>query len=40
VVLEAGQVKEFDTPKKLMELGQRGLFYKLVREAGLVDGVR
>jgi ATP-binding cassette subfamily C (CFTR/MRP) protein 1 len=38
VVLEAGQVKEFDTPKKLLE--ERGLFYKLVKEAGLVDGVR
>lgn len=38
VVLEAGQVKEFDTPKKLIE--ERGLFYKLVKEAGLVDGVR
>ena len=38
VVLEAGQVKEFDTPKKLME--ERGLFYKLVKEAGLVDSVR
>lgn len=38
VVLEAGNVKEFDTPKKLME--SRGLFYKLVKEAGLVDSVR
>ncbi|EDO04969.1 hypothetical protein SS1G_07453 [Sclerotinia sclerotiorum 1980 UF-70] len=33
VVLEQGQVKEFDSPKKLME--KRGLFWKLVREAGL-----
>lgn len=38
VVLEAGQVKEFDTPKKLIE--EKGLFYKLVKEAGLVDSVR
>lgn len=38
VVLEAGQVKEFDTPKKLIE--DKGLFYKLVKEAGLIDGVR
>jgi len=38
VVLEAGMVKEFDTPRELME--QKGLFYKLVKEAGLVDGVR
>jgi len=38
VVLEQGQVKEFDTPKVLME--KRGLFYKLVKEAGLVDGIR
>lgn len=38
VVLDAGQVKEFDTPKKLLE--EKGLFYKLVKEAGLVDGVR
>jgi hypothetical protein len=38
VVLEAGQVKEFDTPKRLIE--EKGLFYKLVKEAGLVDTVR
>ena len=38
VVLEAGQVKEFDTPKKLIE--DKGLFYKLVKEAGLVDAVK
>jgi len=38
VVLEAGKVVEFDTPKKLIE--EKGLFYKLVKEAGLVDGVR
>lgn len=39
VVLEAGQVKEFDAPKKLLE-NKQGLFYRLVKEAGLVDGVR
>lgn len=33
VVLEQGEVKEFDTPQRLIE--QRGLFYKLVKEAGL-----
>lgn len=38
VVLEAGQVKEFGTPKKLIE--EKGLFYKLVKEAGLIDSVR
>lgn len=38
VVLEAGRVKEFDTPKKLVE--ERGLFYKLVKEAGLVESVK
>ncbi len=38
VVLEAGRVVEFDTPKALVE--SKGLFYKLVREAGLVEGVR
>jgi ATP-binding cassette subfamily C (CFTR/MRP) protein 1 len=37
VVLEAGEVKEFDTPAELIR--QKGLFYELVREAGLVDGV-
>ncbi|KAG4434234.1 hypothetical protein IFR05_010276 [Cadophora sp. M221] len=36
VVLEAGRVKEFDTPEKLLE--QRGAFWKLVREAGLLEG--
>lgn len=38
VVLEAGQVKEFDSPKNLIET--RGLFYKLVKEAGLLESVK
>lgn len=37
IVLDAGEVKEFGTPKELLD--QRGQFYGLVREAGLVDGV-
>lgn len=37
VVLEQGRVEEFDTPAKLVE--QRGLFYKLVKEANLIDSV-
>jgi ABC-type multidrug transport system fused ATPase/permease subunit len=37
VVLEQGQVAEFDTPAKLIR--RKGLFYQLVREAGLVDRV-
>lgn len=36
VVLEAGRVKEFDTPERLLE--SRGAFWKLVREAGLLEG--
>lgn len=35
VVLEGGRVKEFDEPAKLIE--QKGLFYELVREAGLLE---
>jgi ABC-type transport system involved in cytochrome bd biosynthesis fused ATPase/permease subunit len=38
VVLEAGEVKEFGTPKELLE-GKSGAFYELVKEAGLVEGV-
>jgi ATP-binding cassette subfamily C (CFTR/MRP) protein 1 len=38
VVLEQGRVMEFDTPRKLVE--ERGLFYKLVKEAGLVESIR
>lgn len=35
VVLQQGKVAEFDTPRALIE--RRGLFYELVREAGLLD---
>lgn len=34
-MLEAGRVREFDEPAKLIE--QKGLFYELVREAGLLE---
>lgn len=37
VVLEQGKVMEFDTPRKLVE--SKGLFWKLVREAGLEGSV-
>ncbi|KIW76027.1 hypothetical protein Z517_10772 [Fonsecaea pedrosoi CBS 271.37] len=36
VVLQQGRVAEFDTPEELIR--KRGLFYELVREAGLLDG--
>jgi ATP-binding cassette, subfamily C (CFTR/MRP), member 1 len=35
VVLQQGKVAEFDTPDELVR--KRGLFYELVREAGLLD---
>ncbi|KIV77341.1 hypothetical protein PV11_09143 [Exophiala sideris] len=35
VVLQQGRVAEFDTPEELVK--KRGLFYELVREAGLLD---
>ena len=38
VVLEKGRVAEFDTPQALVE--QKGLFYELCREAGLVESVK
>ena len=37
VVLRAGEVAEFDSPATLVR--RRGLFYELVREAGLLDAV-
>lgn len=35
VVLQQGKVAEFDSPEELIK--KRGLFYELVREAGLLD---
>jgi ATP-binding cassette, subfamily C (CFTR/MRP), member 1 len=35
VVLQQGKVAEFDTPDELVR--KHGLFYELVREAGLLD---
>ena len=37
VVLDHGSVAEFDTPLALVR--RKGLFYELVREAGLLDSV-
>lgn len=37
VVLDHGSVAEFDTPSELVR--RKGLFYELVREAGLLDSV-
>jgi len=37
VVLQQGKVAEFDTPDELIK--RRGLFYELVREAGLLDSM-
>lgn len=36
VVLDHGKVAEFDTPEVLVK--RKGLFYELVREAGLLEG--
>ena len=36
VVLQQGRVAEFDTPSELIR--KRGLFYELVKEAGLLAG--
>ena len=35
LVLDRGEVAEFDTPYALVQ--KRGLFYELVREAGLLE---
>lgn len=35
IVLDQGRVAEFDTPAELIK--QRGKFYELAREAGLLD---
>lgn len=37
VVLQQGKVAEFDTPEELIK--RRGLFYELVREAGLLESI-
>lgn len=37
VVLDHGRVAEFDTPSELVN--RRGLFYELVKEAGLLGSV-
>lgn len=37
LVLDAGRVKEFDSPEELVR--RKGLFWELVKEAGLLDGV-
>ena len=37
VVLDHGSVAEFDTPSELVQ--RKGLFYQLVREAGLLESV-
>lgn len=37
VVLDHGHVAEFDTPAALVR--QKGLFYELVKESGLLDSV-
>ena len=37
IVLQQGRVAEFDSPSELVK--RRGLFYDLVREAGLLDNV-
>jgi ATP-binding cassette subfamily C (CFTR/MRP) protein 1 len=37
VVLDHGRVAEFDTPAELVR--KKGLFYELVREAGLLGSV-
>lgn len=36
VVLDKGEVAEFDTPAELIKQG--GKFYELAKEAGLLDG--
>lgn len=37
VVLDRGSVAEFDTPSALVR--RKGLFYELVKEAGLLDSM-
>ena len=37
IVLDKGEVKEFDTPAELVK--SKGLFYELVKEAGLLNAL-
>ncbi len=37
LALKDGEIAEFDTPSALVR--RKGLFYQLVREAGLLDSV-
>ena len=37
IVLDHGSIAEFDRPSAFVR--QKGLFYELVKEAGLLDGV-
>ena len=37
VVLDHGRITEFDTPEALVK--QKGQFYELAREAGLLEGL-
>jgi ABC-type multidrug transport system fused ATPase/permease subunit len=37
IVLDKGEVKEFDSPAELVR--QKGLFYELVKEAGLLNAL-
>lgn len=37
IVLDHGSIAEFDTPSALVR--QKGLFYALVKESGLLDNV-
>lgn len=37
IVLHHGSIAEFDTPSALVR--QKGLFYELVKESGLLDSV-
>ena len=38
MVLDKGFMMEFDTPQALV--GQRGIFYNMARDAGLVENLR
>ena len=36
IVLDGGQLKEFDTPERLLA-SKSSLFYMMVRDSGLID---